>query len=452
MAKQKTVYICRNCGYNSPKWIGRCNSCGEWNSFEEEIQTKDLSHNYTFKTNSTAPQPIHTISKQDVSRIVSGSKEFDRVLGGGIVPGSLILLSGEPGIGKSTLVLQSALLINKKVLYISGEESLQQISLRAERLNSINENCLVLSETHLENTLLHIEKTNPDLVIIDSVQTLYSERVESIPGSISQIKECTNRIMQFAKSSNIPFILIGHINKEGSIAGPKILEHMVDVVLQFEGDTKHQYRIVRSIKNRFGSTSEIGIYEMTGSGLEEVANPSEFLLSDNTEEHSGIAIASIMEGIRPLLVEVQALVSTAAYGTPQRSANGFDIKRLNMLLAVLEKRFGFKLATKDVFINIAGGLKINDPALDLAIIAAILSSGFDIAISRATCFTGEVSLTGELKYVAKLNQRINEAAKMGMGTIFHPFSKKNKIEKTSITCIAESNIQNIFRKIFKSES
>ncbi|MBK8808414.1 MAG: DNA repair protein RadA [Bacteroidales bacterium] len=456
MAKLKTIYVCQDCGYTSPKWIGKCNSCGAWNSFQEEVEPqKDNSRKLVSSIDAPKnnfPLPIDEIPKNSIDRFHSGLVEFDRVLGGGIVPGSLILLSGEPGIGKSTLVLQSALSISQKVLYISGEESIQQISLRAERIKDKNKNCLVLSETNLETILHQVNFTQPQIVVIDSIQTLFSERIDSIPGTISQIRECTNAIMQFAKSSQIPFILIGHITKDGTIAGPKILEHIVDVVLQFEGDSKYLYRIVRSLKNRFGSTSEIGIFEMTGIGLKEVLNPSEFLLSDSDEEHSGIAIASIIEGIRPLLVEVQALVSTAAYGTPQRSSNGFDTRRLNMLLAVLEKRFGFKIATKDVFINIAGGIKVSDPALDMAVIAAILSSGFDIAIPRNVCFSGEVSLTGELKFIPKIEQRTSEAAKMGMKTIYLPYSKKNEIVSNNISCISKRNIQLIFKDIFQNKN
>lgn len=451
MAKQKTVYVCQNCGANSPKWVGRCTSCGEWNTYQEEIEVKLPKSGFQAVLKRSVPQQLHEIDRSLIQRIDSGSNEFNRVLGGGIVPGSLILLSGEPGIGKSTLVLQSALSNNLNVLYISGEESLQQISLRADRLKKRNEACFVLAETNLEAVLAHIENSKPDFVIIDSIQTLYSETIDSIPGSISQIKECTNKLMQVAKTLNIPLILIGHINKEGSIAGPKLLEHMVDVVLQFEGDTKYLYRIVRCMKNRFGSTSEIGIYEMTSVGLEEIANPSQFLLSESEETYSGIAIASIIEGIRPLLVEVQALVSTAAYGMPQRSANGFDLKRLNMLLAVLEKRFGFKLATKDVFINIAGGIKVNDPGLDMAIVAAVLSSGFDIALPKDICFCGEVSLTGELKFVQRIEQRISEAEKMGLKTIYLPQSKKSSVKDSSIRCISKSNIQEVFRTIFKQK-
>jgi DNA repair protein RadA/Sms len=431
MAKEKTEYVCTNCGYDSPRWIGKCPACGQWNSFKELRVTKG-SKNSVAPTSAlkTLPVAMKDIQAFDDPRIDLGDPELNRVLGGGLVPGSLVLLGGEPGIGKSTLVLQTVLRLREKtVLYVSGEESVHQLKLRADRIcNEEGEpmadgaDCKVVCEVSVENIFRHIEDTEPDIVVIDSIQTVATENVESSPGSISQIRECAAMMLKYAKESNIPFLIIGHINKEGTIAGPKILEHMVDTVLQFEGDQHYMYRIVRSKKNRFGSTDELGIYEMQRNGLRAVANPSELLISDldNAEELSGVSIACAIEGVRPLLIETQALVSTAAYGTPQRSATGFDIRRLNMLLAVLEKRVGFKLAQKDVYLNIAGGIRVTDPAIDLSVIAAVLSSNVDTPADRTTCMAGEVGLSGEIRPVSRILQRITEAEKLGFSQIIIP--------------------------------
>ncbi len=420
MSKTKTLFFCRNCGAQYSKWQGKCNSCGEWNTIDEEVVQKNNSNNLNKPSNSKIePQLLHQVLFDSNIRIDIKNKEFNRVLGGGLVLGSLILLGGEPGIGKSTLLLQLALnLTNVKILYISGEESAQQIKIRAERIGKINENLYILTETITQNIAIHIEKLKPGIIIIDSVQTLTTQNIESSAGSISQIRETANEIQQIAKLTNIPVFLIGHITKDGNIAGPKILEHMVDTVLQFEGERNYGYRIVRAVKNRFGSTSEIGIFEMTSKGLVEINNPSEILISQRDENTSGIAIAATIEGLRPLLIETQALVSSAVYGTPQRSATGFDLRRLNMLLAVLEKKCGFKLGTKDVFLNIAGGIRVDDPANDLSVIVAILSSGEDIAISPKDCFAAEIGLSGEIRPVPRIEQRIAEAEKMGFKRIF----------------------------------
>ncbi len=429
MAKTKTVYVCQNCGADSPKWIGKCNSCGQWNTYVEEILTKKSgSANFTSQNEPARVEKLKDISVQITTRIDTRDAEFNRVLGGGIVPGSLILLGGEPGIGKSTLVLQLALkLTHMKVLYVSGEESGQQLKLRAERLGggkAIGET-LVYTETNLQNILTLANHEKPELIIIDSIQTLSSEFIESSQGSVSQVRECAASLLKFAKETHTPIILIGHITKDGSIAGPKVLEHIVDTVLQFEGDSHHMYRILRSMKNRFGSTYEIGVYEMLGNGLVEISNPSEIFIGRNLEKLSGVSVAATMEGIRPLLIEVQALVSTAAYGTPQRSATGFDLRRLNMLLAVLEKRANFKLISKDVFLNIAGGIRVDDPATDLGIISAILSSTVDIAVDNQFCFAGEISLSGEIRPVSRLEQRLSEAEKLGFKRmVVSEYSKK----------------------------
>ncbi len=426
MAKAKSVYICQNCGAQSAKWIGRCPSCEEWNTYVEEIIRKDKTGTGIHATNekktgthsSSAPQLLADVDIAKDTRVDTNNQEFNRVLGGGIVPGSIILIGGEPGIGKSTLALQIALkLDNFKTLYISGEESLKQIKLRSERIGAAHRNCFFLSQTMVEDILWNIRKLNPQLVIIDSIQTLHTELLESAPGSVSQIRECANALLHYVKETSTPVILIGHINKEGSIAGPKVLEHVVDTVLQFEGDTNYMYRILRATKNRFGSTSELGIFEMKDTGLKEVPNPSELLLSQNSELLSGVAISAGMEGMRPFLIEIQALVSSAVYGTPQRTSTGFDLRRLSMLLAVLEKRAGFRLASKDVFINIAGGIKIDDPAADLAVICAILSSNQDISIDKHICFAGEVGLSGEIRPVHRIEARIAEAAKLGFQQI-----------------------------------
>ena len=425
MSKTKTVYVCQSCGAQSPKWVGKCTVCGDWNTVIEEIVTERGNGSAALSKQHLRPFLLSEIDMDQQDRIVTGNSEFDRVTGGGLVPGGMILLGGEPGIGKSTLVLQIALkLSHLKVLYISGEESLQQLKMRANRLNGIQNSCLFLCETSLENILASLDDLQPNLVIIDSIQTVATEMAESSPGSVTQIRECTVGIMKVAKLKQIAVILIGHINKEGSLAGPKVLEHIVDTVLQFEGDRNYLFRILRSIKNRFGSTSELGIFEMRQDGLHEVLNPSEMLLSSHNDGLSGTATAATMEGMRPFLIEVQSLVSSAAYGNPQRSATGFDLRRMNMLLAVLEKRAGFKLMTKDVFLNIAGGLRVDDPAMDLSVIAAILSSNFDVAIDKQIAFAGEVGLTGEIRPVNRIEQRIAEAQKLGFKEIY--LSKYNK--------------------------
>lgn len=452
MAKTKTVYICNNCGNDSPKWIGKCPVCGEWNTYVEEHITKSSSSkgHDIFDTNNSKPLKLREVTSGEDPRINLHDGELNRVLGGGLVPGSLILLGGEPGIGKSTLILQTVLgLSNIKTLYISGEESAKQLKMRADRINSDNESCYILCETNLEQILTQIKNTQPDLVIIDSIQTIYTEHIESSPGSVSQVRECAASILKFAKETGTPVILIGHINKEGSIAGPKVLEHIVDAVLQFEGDQHYMYRILRSIKNRFGSTAELGIYEMRQNGLREVSNPSELLLTQNHEGLSGVAIAAAVEGIRPFLIETQSLVSTAAYGTPQRSATGFDIRRMNMLLAVLEKRAGFKLIQKDVFLNIAGGLRVNDPGMDLAVLAAVLSSNLDIAAERHICMTGEVGLSGEIRPVNRIEQRILEAEKLGFTRIIIPQNNlKGFTAKTKIEIVQVRKVEEAFRELF----
>ncbi len=452
MAKAKTVFICQNCGAKEAKWTGRCNVCGEWNSFVEEVevQSKGKGTSITGSSSSKVLRLSEIKVNADV-RLDTGDDELNRVLGGGMVPGSMILLGGEPGIGKSTLVLQFAL-HNRcgRVLYVSGEESISQIKMRAQRLSADNDDCLFLSGNSLEVVLEHAQAIHPDLLIIDSIQTLATEAVDSIPGSLSQIRECTNALLHFSKENTISIILIGHITKDGQLAGPKILEHMVDTVLQFEGDQQYMYRILRSIKNRFGSTSEIGIYEMLQSGLRQVSNPSELLLSNHAEELSGIAVSATIEGVRPILLEVQALVSTAAYGVPQRSATGFDSRRLNMLLAVLEKRVGFRLASKDVFLNIAGGIRVSDPALDLAVVIAVLSSNIDTALPSDTVFAGEVGLSGEIRAVSRIEQRIVEAGKLGFRRIFVPVgNKKGYTRKNdSIEVCFVSKIADLFKSLF----
>ncbi|WP_027125626.1 DNA repair protein RadA [Gelidibacter mesophilus] len=429
MAKLKTTFFCQNCGSQYSKWQGQCTACKEWNTIVEEVLQKEEKSNWKTPTSTpkraSKPLRINEIDVSQEARMHTEDEEFNRVLGGGIVPGSLILLGGEPGIGKSTLLLQISLKLPYKTLYVSGEESQQQIKMRADRINPNSANCYILTETKTQNIFKQIEALEPDIVVIDSIQTLHSDYIESSSGSISQIKECTTELIKFAKETATPVILIGHITKDGNIAGPKILEHMVDTVLQFEGDRNHVFRILRAHKNRFGSTNELGIYEMQGSGLREVSNPSEILISKKDEELSGNAVASTLEGMRPLMIEVQALVSTAVYGTPQRSATGFNAKRLNMLLAVLEKRAGFRLGAKDVFLNITGGISVDDPAIDLAVVAAVLSSNEDVAIPKDYCFSAEVGLSGEIRPVQRVEQRILEAEKLGFSTIF--VSKYNKI-------------------------
>jgi len=436
MPKVKTVFYCQNCGVSSPKWIGNCPSCSEWNTYVEELIVPEPSQVPAWRNSTDSaggrqatPHKINEIHPDRQIRIPLPDNELSRVLGGGLVPGSLTLVGGEPGIGKSTLMLQLALRMSSiKTFYVTGEESEQQTGMRAQRIGIGDGNCLVLTETNIKSIFNHINKVKPDLVIIDSVQTLFNPDIESSPGSVSQVRGCSSELLKYAKETSTPVFLIGHITKEGSIAGPKVLEHMVDTVLQFEGDRHHVYRVLRASKNRFGSTSEIGIYEMVSSGLNEVTNPSEVLLSHIDDQLSGIAIGCTMEGLRPLLIEVQALVSTAVYGTPQRSATGFDLRRMNMLLAVLEKRCGFKLATKDVFLNITGGIKVEDPAIDLAVICAILSSSEDIALPERVCFTGEVGLSGEIRPVSRIEQRINEARKMGFKQLY--YSSHNKLSKS----------------------
>ncbi|ADF54824.1 DNA repair protein RadA [Zunongwangia profunda SM-A87] len=453
MAKVKTAYYCQNCGAQYSKWQGRCNSCGDWNTIVEEIVEKPVKKDWTSSAKTEAkraakPLRLNEIETAPQYRWKTGNNELDRVLGGGLVPGSLTLLGGEPGIGKSTLLLQISLSFPYKVLYVSGEESQQQIKMRAERIDPNSTNCYILTETKTQNIFRQIEEVSPEVVIIDSIQTLHSDYIESAPGSISQIRETTSELIKFAKESNVPVILIGHITKEGSIAGPKVLEHMVDTVLQFEGDRNHVYRILRSHKNRFGSTHELGIYEMQGSGLREVNNPSEILISKNDEDLSGTAIASTLEGMRPLMIEIQALVSTAVYGTPQRSTTGYNAKRLNMLLAVLEKRAGFKLGAKDVFLNITGGISVDDPAIDLAVVAAILSSNEDISIEKDSCFAAEVGLAGEIRPVTRVDQRILEAEKLGFARIM--ISKQSKLPKASynIQVIKVSKIEDVVSQLF----
>ncbi len=451
MAKTKTSFFCQNCGTQYAKWVGRCTACSEWNTIVEEIIQKEEKRNW--KQSSTIkkaskPIKITEISLDEEDRINTHNNELNRVLGGGLVKGSMTLLGGEPGIGKSTLILQVALSIKKKVLYVSGEESQSQIKMRAERLNTINTDCLILTETKTQNIFAAIEESRPEIVVIDSIQTLYTDYIEASPGSISQIRETTAELIKFAKETATPVILIGHITKEGTIAGPKILEHMVDVVLQFEGDRNHTYRILRAQKNRFGSTAELGIYEMQNTGLREVENPSEILISEKDESLSGTAIGATLEGMRPLMIEVQALVSTAVYGTPQRSVTGYNIKRLHMILAVLEKRAGFRLGAKDVFLNIAGGISVDDPAIDLAVVAAILSSNEDEAIPQDYCFAAEVGLAGEVRPVNRIDQRISEAEKLGFSTIL--VSKFNKIatKKYKIKVVLVSKIEEVFNALF----
>lgn len=419
MSKTKTAFFCRNCGAESPKWIGKCPACGEWNTYTEEIIQKGDKKAVNGIKIVRKPVRISEVSLQDEQRIDTKNTELNRVLGGGLVPGSVVLIGGEPGIGKSTLMLQIALNIGKqKFLYVSGEESEQQIRMRAERIGIKNDQCFILTETSTTNVLNEINNLKPEIVLIDSIQTMMSDSLDSSPGSISQIRETTFELLQFAKQSNVPVFLIGHITKDGSLAGPKVLEHMVDTVLQFEGDRNYGFRILRSVKNRFGSTSELGIYEMNNSGLREILNPSEILLAHHDEMLSGSAIAATLEGIRPMLIETQALVSTAAYGTPQRSCTGFDTRRLNMLLAVLEKKCGFKLGTKDVFLNIAGGIRVTDPATDLSIVSAILSSNIDVPVTPKICFAGEVGLSGEIRPVNRIEHRVSEAEKIGFKSIF----------------------------------
>ena len=449
--KEKSVFFCKSCGNESPKWFGKCPACGEWNTCVEEKEARSKKQGVRSKKTEVVPMPIKEITNAEEQRIILPYEELNRVLGGGLVLGSLVLVGGEPGIGKSTLLLQTALqLLGKKVLYISGEESQTQIKMRADRIGIKNENCLILTETDTQEILKHFKEVQPDIVIVDSIQTLSSPYVDATAGSITQIRETAAEMNKIAKLYQVPVFLIGHITKDGSIAGPKILEHIVDTVLQFEGDRHYGFRILRTIKNRFGSASELGIFEMNATGLREVTNPSEFLLSQRDEEVSGIAIAATMEGQRPMLIETQALVSTAAYGTPQRSATGFDIRRMNMLLAVLEKRAGFKLGMKDVFLNIAGGIRSDDPALDLSVVAAVLSSNADIPIDNRCCFAAEVGLSGEIRAVTRIEARIAEADKLGFEKIF--VSKYNakglNTQRFHIEVVPMATVYNLATELF----
>ena len=447
------MWFCSECGAESAKWEGRCPSCGQWNTMVEEKVAVGPSRSPSpvASARRDKAQAVNDIQPLDQQRVIMPSAEVNRVLGGGLVAGSLVLLGGEPGIGKSTLVLQNLLSIKSKtILYVSGEESATQLKLRADRIGRGSDNCFIVCETSLENIFAHIEELNPGILVVDSIQTIASDALESAAGSVSQVRECAARLLAYAKSSGVPVLLIGHITKDGSLAGPKVLEHIVDAVLQFEGDRQYMYRILRAIKNRFGSTSELGIYEMGRRGLREVTNPSEMLMSHSDEDLSGVSVGVSVEGNRPFLIEIQALVSTAAYGTPQRSVTGFDSRRLNMLLAVLEKRVGFKLAQKDVFLNIAGGLKVNDPALDLAVICAILSSNVDMAVGRRFCMAGEVGLTGEIRPVTHISRRISEAAKLGMTDIIIPKGnlKGEENPPESITIHEVAKVEEAFRTLF----
>ena len=452
MTKSKTVFVCQNCGAESAKWIGRCPSCKEWNTYHEEIIAPASSRASSFISEQAKRKPelLDSIKSEEKNRRKTGMDELDRILGGGMVGGSLILIGGEPGVGKSTLALQLALALKQtKILYVSGEESEEQISLRAKRLKNSNPQCYVLCETELENILAHCEQIKPGLIIIDSIQTISTSLLESSAGSVSQVRECAAQLLKYSKITGIPVFLIGHITKDGTLAGPKVLEHIVDVVLYFEGDNNYVYRILRSVKNRFGSTSEIGIFEMVESGLREVNNPSEMFINQHDEPLSGISIAATIDGLRPFLIETQALVSSAVYGTPQRSATGFDIRRLNMLLAVLEKRAGFKLAVKDVFLNIAGGIKVSDPAIDLAIISSVLSSNLDIPISREVCFSGETGLSGEIRPVSRIEQRIREASKMGFKKIYvSKFHRGITLKGLDIEIVQVGKIEHLVRSLF----
>lgn len=450
MAKNKTVYVCNNCGAESSKWIGRCNSCGQWNTYVEQVISTGPVKQASYSEETVKPRLLNDITASAGQRIGSGMKETDRILGGGIVPGSLVLLGGEPGVGKSTLALQMAMqLPGKKILYVSGEESAEQIKLRASRMEHENEACYVYPETSLEEIINNAEAIKPGLIIIDSIQTISTAALESSAGTISQVRECAARLLKYAKQTAVPVILIGHITKDGSLAGPKILEHIVDVVLQFEGDNNYIYRILRSLKNRFGATTEIGIFEMLTTGLREVSNPSEMFVSTHDEKLSGVAIAATIDGIRPFMIETQALVSSAVYGTPQRSSTGFDTRRLNMLLAVLEKRAGFRLGIKDVFMNIAGGLKVSDPAIDMAVISAVLSSNLDIPVDRNVCFAGETGLSGEIRAVSHIDQRIKEASKLGFSKIFiSSHARLNNNKPGNIDIVKVGKVESLVKKLF----
>lgn len=454
MSKIKKAFFCKNCGYENAKWAGKCPGCNEWNTFTEEIIHKDntpLKENWKETTAGQSKSiSLQDIESKDGERIITKDDELNRVLGGGIVPGSLVLVAGEPGIGKSTLFLQDALMMHElRILYVSGEESEQQIKMRANRINVSHDEFYLLTETTTQSIFQEIKKIKPQLVIIDSIQTLQSPYIDSSPGTISQIRECTAEFQRFAKETHTPVFLIGHITKDGSIAGPKLLEHMVDTVLQFEGDQHYAYRILRTTKNRFGSTAELGIYEMTGTGMKPVSNPSDILINQKEEQLSGIAIGATMEGLRPLLIEVQALVTPSVYGTPQRTASGFDLRRLQLLLAVLEKRGGFHFGTKDVFVNIAGGLKIEDPGIDLAMVFALLSSYEDVPLSQKICFAGEVGLSGEIRAVNRIEQRVSEAEKLGFDSIVISKYNRRSDEKKGIRTISVALVEEVYRTIFK---
>ncbi len=454
MAKQKTVFFCKNCGVDYPKWFGKCPSCGEWNTCTEEVVSTAKHATSSLTSTKQTPERIQDVVATEQHRIDTHNTELNRVLGGGLVPGSLVLIGGDPGIGKSTLILQMALnMEGLRVLYVSGEESVQQIKLRANRLQRTNNECFTVSETSLEQIFSHIENVKPQVVVIDSIQTIASEMIENTAGSITQVRECTTALLKYAKETQTPIFLIGHINKDGNIAGPKVLEHIVDTVLQFEGDQHYMYRILRSLKNRFGNTAELAIFEMRQEGLREVSNPSELLLTQNHEGLSGIAVSATIEGVRPFLIEVQSLVSSAVYGTPQRSSTGFDGRRLNMLLAVLEKRIGFRLAQKDVFLNIAGGIRVNDPAIDLAVIGAICSSNLDAPIDAGICMAGEVGLSGEIRPVTRIEQRIAEAEKLGFKKIIIPqFNSKNiDFGKSKIEVVQARKVEDVIKTLFKGE-
>ena len=453
MAKTKTTFFCQNCGYQSSKWLGKCPACGEWDTFLEEVSSKAENKKRGVKkgANKPTPLPVSHITAEKEERIDTLNGELNRVLGGGLVRGSVVLIGGEPGIGKSTLLLQTALNMKGwRILYVSGEESPQQIKMRADRVGIQNENCYILNETFTTDIFKQIDAIEPDILVIDSIQTLYTDTLESSPGSISQIRETAGELMRFAKTTHVPVLLIGHITKEGNLAGPKVLEHMVDTVLQFEGDRHYGFRILRSMKNRFGSTSELGIFEMHTGGLREVSNPSEVLLSQREEATSGVAIAAMMEGQRPMMVETQALVAHAAYGTPQRSSTGFDLRRLNMLLAVLEKRSGLKLGSKDVFLNIAGGIRVDDPAIDLAVVSAILSSTEDIAIENNVCFAAETGLSGEIRAVSHVENRILEADKLGFEKIIvSKYSLKGiNTGRYNIEVVGINKVEDLLRELF----
>lgn len=454
MAKTTLTYFCKNCGHESPKWLGKCPGCNEWNTFSEEPKVKSPREHTAFRRKEKAlhsvPKPLSDIGNAGVERTIFEDEEFNRVLGGGLVPGSLILFGGEPGIGKSTLMLQLALHQSSiKTLYVSGEESDEQIRLRAERIGIKNNACYIFQETELESVLAHLEQEQYDWIILDSVQTLYSKLLDAAPGTITQVRECAASLLRYAKENGVPVVLIGHITKDGTLAGPKVLEHMVDTVLLFEGDRHYVHRLLRTVKNRFGPTHELGIYEMAGAGLIPVSDPSSVLTENRDHLVSGVAVGVMLEGIRPILIEVQALVSSAAYGTPQRSATGFDLRRLNMLLAVLEKRCGFRLGAKDVFLNITGGIRVEDPALDLAVVCAILSSEADVPLPRALCFSSEIGLTGELRPVNRIAQRVAEAARLGYkGMLISGFQKKESLQEDAMKIHRMKNVTEVFTLLF----